>query len=655
MGAMMRINRKKGHLVFAPILPVGLLLLLLVSCVDTAPVDGDWKIGSHVTDWREEVIYQVMIDRFANGDLSNDVNVDSSNPGGWHGGDWQGLIDKLDYIEQLGVTALWISPVVKNVDEDAGFSAYHGYWTQDFVSTNPHFGDLAKLRELSNACHERGIKIILDVVVNHVGQLFYYDINKNGQPDEWLEGSGSSSDLKRVTEWDPDYNEDGIQSFTSLGPSGLAPVRFVNMPSISRTPPIPEVFQNPDWYNRKGRVTVWGREMEACIAAGKVSVPDDVCDAKLAANKPCEEQEEFIATKGGEWRSYEACWSYVRQQETLGDFPGGLKDIKTTLPEVRQALIDVFAYWIEAADLDGFRIDTLKHVEHEFFEQFCPAMRQRAKQLGKDNFYMFGEVFDGYDPLLGSYTYNDSVDGVFYFSQKYVIDSVFKYGGATSQFQWLYDERVSNYSDQPHTDGPLGYDNTPLVPQQLLVSFLDNHDLSRYLYEYDDPDGLRLALFYILTTDGIPCIYYGTEQDFNGGNDPANREDMWTTGYATDGTTFKHIQKLIALRKAHKPLMYGELDIRWTTDHTGDEIDAGIYAFERVMTSGERALVVINTSQTKASSTTDGNGNDMSTGFAAGTTLTDVFNSSGEQVTVGAGGSVSIVLPAFSGKIFIAR
>jgi glycosidase len=93
---------------------------------------------------------------------------------------------------------------------------------------------------------------------------------------------------------------------------------------------------------------------------------------------------------------------YRREQEILGDFPGGLKDLATHRRDVQEALVRVFQYWIDAADFDGFRIDTLKHQEPEFFEVFAPAMRKFAKRLGKDNFFMFGEAFDGNDALLGS-------------------------------------------------------------------------------------------------------------------------------------------------------------------------------------------------------------------------------------------------------------
>ncbi len=123
-------------------------------------------------DWRDEVIYQIIVDRFADGDLNNDEGVQPGALGRYQGGDWQGVIDHLDYLQTLGVTALWISPVVRNLETDSNFDAYHGYWQQDFGHVNPHFGDLAKLRELVQTAHAHGFKMILDVVTNDVAQLF---------------------------------------------------------------------------------------------------------------------------------------------------------------------------------------------------------------------------------------------------------------------------------------------------------------------------------------------------------------------------------------------------------------------------------------------------------------------------------------------------
>lgn len=577
--------------------------LFAPACRDVEPIEPGANLTSNVDDWRDEVIYQILVDRFANGDPNNDYRVNPHAMAAYHGGDWQGIIDHLDYLEELGVTALWISPVVKNVETDAGVDGYHGYWTQDFLAPNPHFGDLAKLRELVDEAHARDMKVILDIVTNHVGQVFYYDINGNGQPDESVFGSGTSSPLTRVSEYDPDYDPRGIQAQTSLGEAGLAPVVFLNRPSINRIATMPEEFQNPDWYNRKGRVWDWNQ----------------------------------------------------RDQVLTGDFPGGLKDLKTTNPEVRQALIDAYSWWIGVADFDGFRIDTLKHVEHGFWQEFAPGIRQYAKDHGKDNFLMFGEAFDGNDELAGSYTFNNEVDSVFYFSHKFqVVDGVFINGGPTSNIEDLFEARKDNYSTVPHPNGPTAADGSGLSAQKLLINFLDNHDIPRFLYQNPSIDALHNALFYLLTIDGIPCIYYGTEQQFHGGNDPFNREDLWQSGYDTSNPTFQRIKQLIALRKKYAPLRRGDMHIKWSTTRTGGEEDAGIFAFERSY-NGETILVVLNTNDEHASHTSF-EGNNMPTSFAQGTVLTNVFedgDTSNNRVTVGPNGELNVEVQPRSGKIFV--
>ncbi len=603
--------------------------LCVPACVT---VDPTIEHTSTVVDWRDEVIYQVMIDRFEDGDPNNNWNVDYRNEAAYHGGDWQGLIDRLDYIEELGATALWISPVVKNVEEDAGFASYHGYWTQNFVATNPHFGDLAKLQELVKKAHDRGMKVVLDIVTNHVGQLFYYDVNRNGQPDIVFFGGGGpgsgsrTSDpaaaLRRVSEWDPEYDCRGVQGFTSLGENGPAPIVWVEQPEINRMPPFPSEFANPAWYNRKGRVTIW--------ETGAVDPPHNCPEPAANAN------------------------AYLREQERLGDFPGGLKDLNTENPEVREALVRVFQFWIEAADFDGFRIDTLKHVEHDFFDVFAPAMRSHAKKLGKDNFFMFGEAFDGNDDLLGSYTHGEGVDSVFYFSAKYqVFDDVFGRSAATAKVQRLYEARNEEvdgkprYSDQPKTNGPTDAEGNPLVPQQLLVNFMDNHDVPRWLYDFPDVRKLRNALVYLLTIDGIPCIYYGTEQDFAGGPDPSNREDMWHSDFDTSGETFRHMKTLIGLRKRLAPLRRGDVTWRWSTEHTGSESDAGLMAFERSY-QGETVLVLINVHDEQAARTRDGD-TVLETGFGGGAALVDVL--SDETFSTGGDATLDVTVPPRGARI----
>ncbi|HEY7956665.1 MAG TPA: alpha amylase C-terminal domain-containing protein, partial [Polyangia bacterium] len=163
---------------------------------------------------------------------------------------------------------------------------------------------------------------------------------------------------------------------------------------------------------------------------------------------------------------------------------------------------------------------------------------------------------------------------------------------------------------------------------------------------------------YLFTEDGIPCVYYGTEQEFSGGNDPTNRERLWDTGFRTDGATFQYIQKLIKIRKAYSPLRRGDLTITWSTDHVANEEDAGIFAFER-NDGGKKALVVLNTSdkQTSETSTIQTGGNPMTTSFPAGTELTDVLELDGSAatstITVGAAGALTVQVASRGAKIYV--
>jgi glycosidase len=652
------------------------------------PSDMPHQANANV-DWRDQVIYQIVVDRFANGDPNNDINIDPSVPGRFHGGDWQGVIDHLDYLQSLGVTALWISPVVKNVEEDAGFDSYHGYWTQDFLRPNAHFGDLAKLRELVDTAHKKGMLVLLDVVTNHVGQLFYYDINGNGQPDDYISGGGYSHTclqicaqhpeqctadeltycadgkgyLERIIEWDPDYDDRGIQGWTSLGFSGPATIRFTDWPDKNRTPPPrpPDWFgwdpnkawfDDPDWYHKRGRVYVW-------------------------------------------WHEQDYSSDFVREQETKGDFPGGLKDLDTDNPDVQDALVKAFQYWIAVADFDGFRIDTVKHIDlpdknrdvRGFWGVFTGAMRDKARDLGKQNFFIFGEAFDGKDDLIGSYTWGGKdadgafgrFDSVFYFSQKYRgIDAVFAQEQPTKNLECLYNSRTGrnptdawcqqngyppgadfgNVAHRASADGGIG-----LAPQQVPVNFLDNHDLPRFMFEKDDPNYLRVALMYLYTWDGIPCLYYGTEQLFNGGVDPANREDMFrgneAMGYPpfdTTNDTFKLVQSLIAMRKQYSSLRHGSVTPVWSTTTSGTGArDEGIFAFERVDAGTETSIVVLNSS-TQSSDTCSAANNCLHTSIAPGTMLTDVMpGTDGATYTVKSDGSLDITVPARSGRVLVKK
>lgn len=580
------------------------LAVLAASACVSLPEEGDPVVlSTHVGDWRDEVIYQVLVDRFANGDINNDYQVKPGALARYQGGDWKGMEDHLDYIQSLGVTTLWISPVVRNVETDADVDGYHGYWAQDLTQTNPHFGDIVSLRSMIRAAHALKMKVVLDIVTNHMGQVFFYDMNLNGTPDIYIGGTGTTSPVTRVSEFDPDWDFRGVQAATSLGLAGRAPIVFIQDPKIQRIPAAPGILGTARGYHGFGRILNYDEE----------------------------------------------------KQTRLGDFPGGLKDVATELPEVRATMVDAYAKWVELADFDGFRIDTVKHVEHEFWKVFSAGIRARLDRQGKKKFLMFGEAFDGNDQLLGSYTQPGELDSVFYFSQHYqVYRDIFQYAHdptkqkGTSQIKELWESRAKNWSGEPQQLG------VGIAPAKMPVNFMDNHDVSRFLFEAkNDVAALRNALTLLLTEEGIPCIYYGTELDFRGGNDPANREVLWEKGFATSGDTFRHIAKLNRIRKALPALRRGDTTVVWSTKNVADEQDAGMFAFER--TGGDAgsdyALVVMNTNAKKESSTANA-GVVMQT-TKPSTKFVDVLNPGGKTFESDGDGRVEVAVPAQSSVILV--
>ena len=625
------------------------------ACMHFDTLDEPIKMSTHPGDWRDEVIYQVLVDRFHDGSDGNNYLLDRENMARYHGGDWIGLEDKLDYIEQLGVTTLWISPVIKNIETDANVDGYHGYWAVDLTQPNGHFGNLDDLRSLVAAAHDRDMLVVIDIVTNHMGQMFYYDMNLNGAPDILLQGTGTrpqgtavppgfdQSGFTHVTEYDPDFNPGGIQAFTSLGPAGPAPIIFPYNAKTGHITPMPEIFGRPETYNRKGRTFNY----------------DDP------------------------------------QQLITGDFPGGLKDVNTTRCDVKQAMVDSYARWIELTDADGFRIDTVKHVEREFWRYFTQRVRQRLDRQGKKKFFMFGEAFDGNDALVGQFTKNDlpddpeqlakenscddgpqltgdQLDSAFYFPQHYqVFRDVFLDAQSTERIALLWAGRTTNYGTTPPAL------SAGIPAHKVLVNFIDNHDVARFLYwaaqnkNDDSPDRQRAllhnALLLLFTAEGIPCMYYGTEQEFRGGNDPSNREDMWrplpylgdTTAppaFDTTGPTFKYVQNLIALRKRYPALTRGDTRVVYTTAHTGDEPDAGIFAFERTGgdAKGNYALMVFNTNQTHDSSAKY---EDIKMTLSApkGAVLVDVLSAKKTAYTVASDGTLDITLPPVRGVLLVPK
>ena len=253
-------------------------------------------------------------------------------------------------------------------------------------------------------------------------------------------------------------------------------------------------------------------------------------------------------------------------------------------------------------------------------------------------------------------------------------------GGVEACVSELKASGVPRYSDTPKERGPTDVLGAPLTSRQLLINFIDNHDVPRFLYSatpaLSESDSeaqratkralgharLRSALAYQMTIDGIPCIYYGTEQNFEGGPDPSNREDMWRSGFAQDGRTFQYLRALIKTRKAHRSLRHGVIVPRLGRD---DEANGGakVLAYERV-TDDERALVVINTSDpapgeedalspAPVGRTTLEGGELMEVGFPPGSVLVDVLNGGQERFTVDAQGRLEVSVPARATRVLV--
>ncbi|MEM6341484.1 MAG: alpha-amylase family glycosyl hydrolase, partial [Pseudomonadota bacterium] len=163
---------------------------LLSACANTAPGEAEPVGKPSPSGWNEEIVYFVIPDRFADA-RPNTHKIDASKPGHFHGGDWKGLTQQLPYLDDLGVTALWITPIVDNIDghvTGAGFPdwGYHGYWADDFEALDPRMGTEADLKALVDQAHARGMKVLVDVVFNHVG---YNSTLIDARPD-WVRTGG---------------------------------------------------------------------------------------------------------------------------------------------------------------------------------------------------------------------------------------------------------------------------------------------------------------------------------------------------------------------------------------------------------------------------------------------------------------------------------
>lgn len=371
-------------------------------------------------DWRDEVIYFAMIDRFADGDPTNNQTVDLENPLAFHGGDLVGLANRIEYLADLGVTSLWITPVVQQVqtpiDSDGTpFHGHHGYWADDFTVLDPRYGSEDDLRNLVNVAHQNGIRVILDVVYNHVG-----------------------------------YGADWTTS-------------------------------RPEWLRQDDECG--GDEITLCLA--------------------------------------------------------GLPDLRTELAEVREHLFNAHIGLALRTGIDGFRLDTFKHIESDFWAEHRALTK---RYLGED-FFLLAELWDGDKYLAKPVFAADHADALFDFSFR---DRTLKFLTNVEQA-----DRYARYFRSRH-DVENGY---------TLAPFLSNHDMPMLLAMLrGDERKIRLAFALLMFAEGPPVISWGEELGRRGGPWPDNREDMpWER--AEDSELKADVATLVRIRHSFTDMRKGPVDI----------------------------------------------------------------------------------------------
>jgi pullulanase-type alpha-1,6-glucosidase len=518
-----------------------------------APADEDLVAEPVQAAIQDEVMYFVLPDRFDNGDPSND---EGAFPGGtlaqtgflptdksfYHGGDLAGLQGKLDYLAGLGVTSIWMTPVLKNAptgpDSSTAFGiggSYHGYWILDYETADPHLGADAELQAFVAEAHDAGIKVFFDMVVNHTADVIGYaegsSLYRNKTDYPFRDADGVAFD-------DMDYV--GTGSFPELDPD----VSFAYTPVFSE--PGDETAKNPDWLNN--RIYYHNRG---------------------------------DSTFSGESTIY-------------GDF-FGLDDLFTSHPDVISGYTEIFKNLIDDYDIDGFRLDTVKHVHTELWQELAPAVIAYAQANGKPDFTMFGEVFDGSAEALSHYTTAGQIPSVLDFGLHGAIASVGINGGPTNNLRALF------ANDDYFTDADSN--------AYQLATFVSNHDggiertgyaLRRAFPAASDAELVqRMTWSYAMLyfARGFPVIYYGDEQGFvGGGSDKLAREDMMPSLVpeymnndliGTDATPadanfdathplYLALAELADVRADHLALRRGAQIHRYSAD------GPGVYAFSRI-------------------------------------------------------------------------
>ncbi|MBD8012106.1 pullulanase-type alpha-1,6-glucosidase [Microbacterium sp. Re1] len=548
----------------------------------------------------DEQFYFVMTDRFANGDSSNDTGgiegdrlatgFDPTNKGFFQGGDIAGLHEKLDYIEGLGTTAIWLTPSFANKPvQGAGADAsagYHGYWVTDFTRIDPHLGTNAELEALIADAHERGIKVYFDIITNHTADVVDYSEKQYSYIDQATEPYKTADG----TAFDPaEYA--GTDDFPALDPATSFPYTPV-IADAEKSARTPDWLNDPTLYHNRGNST----------------------------------------------------WS--GESVTYGDFDG-LDDLMTEHPTVVNGFVKVYQDWIDLG-IDGFRIDTVKHVNFEFWQTWTEDVLDYAHAQGNDEFFMFGEVYDADPVKLAPYVRDTDMNSVLDFTFQ---SSAVSYasGNSAKGLQTLF------AGDDRYT--------TAHSSATALPTFLGNHDMGRvgsFLRSTDAPlQRTELANELMFLTRGQPVVYYGDEQGFAGtGGDKDARQTLFATQvdeyenqnlitgekagsvdrYDTDAPLYEHIAALSALRDEHPALSGGAQIERHAAS------GAGVYAFSRVDADEKVEYLVAVNNATSAQTV------DLTT--LTGDASYSVLYGDATALTTDAGAATTITVPALSAVVW---
>ncbi len=584
------------------------------SSVLTAGDEG-LALTTRVGPPARNVIYFVMVDRFANGDPSNDTGAggsgplvhgfDPTKPNFYHGSDLVGLRQKLDYIQGLGATALWLTPVLANkpvqmAGDEVLTTGYHGYGVTDYTRVDPHLGTNQDLVDLVEAAHERGMKVFLDVTLNHTADVITF------------EGAGRS----------PAYRAKETYPYTDING-----VPFDDAP-LARSDDFPELGPNSFPYTPV--------------------VPADQADVKV----PAWLSDVTMYHNRGDTRFEGESWTY-------GDWAGA-DDLFTERPEVVDGLIDVYADLIRWTRVDGFRLDSARHVNLGFWQQFVPAMQQAAAEVGVPDFFLFGEVVADFPDRL-DYARRSTLPALLDFPLQSGIEQ-FAEGLPPAQG---WDSLCAVLElDLAYADADSDAYASP--------TFVGNHDpMGRIALQLwgRDPDEesrlhrVHLAYETLYLLRGQPVIYYGDEQGFTGSAGlEYGQQDMFasrTPQYLDDvrlGTdaghdvdaydpthpTYQLLARLAQLRAEHPALADGALVQRTCPTDTG-----GVVAISRIdRDSGTEYLVALNNTKATTQLTIRS--------WTPNATFTTIYTSSGSAPSnprSTSDGQLTITVPAMGALV----